>query len=85
MVAWTPLLYISPQITTASGTYTYQPRTRLRSSSQKTTRPATAPPSAAKFSPSVKKTAMIRIANRSSTTARVSRKARSTRWAARYR
>lgn len=72
-----PLLYIRPQITRASGTYTYQPRTPLRSSSQKTPRPTTAPPSAAKSMESVKKTAMIRIANRSSTTARVSRKARS--------
>ena len=77
MVAWTPLLYISAQMTSASGTYTYQPRTPLRSSSQKTARPATAPPSAAKSRSSVKKTAMIRIAKRSSTTARVSRKARS--------
>lgn len=77
IVAWTPLLYISAQMTRASGTYTYQPRTPLRSSSQKRTRPATAPPSAAKFRSLVKKIAMIRIAKRSSTTARVSRKARS--------
>ena len=39
IVACTPLSCISAQITSASGTYTYQPRTRLRSSSQKTTRP----------------------------------------------
>lgn len=77
MVAWTPLLYISPQMTRASGTYTYQPRTSLRSSSQNTASPITASPSAAKFSESVKKTAMIRIAKRSSTTASVSRNARS--------
>lgn len=77
MVAWTPLLYMRAQITRPSGTYTYQPRTPLRSSSQKTARPTTAPPSAAKFRVSVKKTAMIRMANRSSTTASVSRKARS--------
>jgi hypothetical protein len=43
IVAWTPLLYISPQITRASGTYTYQPRTPLRSSSQKTARPTAGP------------------------------------------
>ncbi|CAM5503700.1 hypothetical protein SNARM312S_04695 [Streptomyces narbonensis] len=77
MVAWTPLLYMRPQMTRASGTYTYQPWTSLRRSSQKTTSPAIAPPSAAKFRSLVKKIAMIRIAKRSSTTARVSRKARS--------
>lgn len=76
MVAWTPLLYISAQITSASGTYTYHPRTPFRSSSQKTARPTAAPPSAAKSMELVKKTAMIRIAKRSSTTARVRRKAR---------
>lgn len=76
MVAWMPLLYIRPQTTSASGTYTYQPCTPLRSSSQKRPRPTKAPASAAKLMVSVKKNAMIRIANRSSTTARVSRKAR---------
>lgn len=54
----------------------YQPCTSKRSSSQKTARPATAPPSAAKLMSLVKNTAMIRIAKRSSTTASVRRKAR---------
>lgn len=76
MVEWTPLLYISPQMTRASGTYTYQPRTRLRSRNQKRTSPTRAPPSARKSMSLVKNTAMIRMANRSSTTARVSRNAR---------